>query len=391
MKISFVNTSVSRNAGGLFFSVHGLAKALSVTNEISIELLGVEDHFTQSDLNLWGALSPKVFSHYGPSSFCYSPDMAHALDLSNADLAHTQGLWTYPSLAVRQWALRSGRPYIVTLHGMLDTWALNNSRWKKYLAALVYENAHLRNAACLHALCEAEAEAIRNYGLKNPICIIPNGIPPPVDTSATSPLWGSLIPDSSKVLLYLGRLHPKKGLRNLIKGWAMSRHAGFLGKDWRLVIAGWDQNEHVDDLKELVRQCKLETTVFFVGPQFEAAKHTSYLRADAFILPSFSEGLPMVVLEAWSYGLPVIMTSQCNLSEGFQVQAALQVEPESESIASGLCALFAMSHSQLAQMGNRGLSLVSQKFNWPTIAEEMLMVYRWVLRQGPLPDCIRLD
>jgi glycosyltransferase involved in cell wall biosynthesis len=107
--------------------------------------------------------------------------------------------------------------------GMLDPWALNNSRFKKKLAALVFENSHLRCAACLHALCQSEAKSIRAYGLTNPICVVPNGIDLPwvvegselrVESSALQRFAAG-----RKILLYLGRIHPKKGLANLLKAW----------------------------------------------------------------------------------------------------------------------------------------------------------------------------
>ena len=126
----------------------------------------------------------------------------------------------------------------------------------------------------------------------------------------------------------------------------------------------------------------------YVGPQFNAAKHASYHRADAFILPSFSEGLPMTVLEAWSYSLLVLMTPQCNLPEGFQADAALRIDPEPERIAQGLTALFAMPDHERTAMGERGRALVAQRFTWPHIAQQMLSVYRWVLGQGERPECV---
>ena len=127
----------------------------------------------------------------------------------------------------------------------------------------------------------------------------------------------------------------------------------------------------------------------FVGPQFGEAKHASYWAADAFVLPSFSEGLPLTVLEAWSCCLPVLMTPQCNLPEGFAASAAIRIAPEVVSIASGLSELLRMNDSERALMGARGYELVKTRFTWPTIAREMLAVYRWVLGQGEKPRCIQ--
>src|SRR4030095_11103730 len=99
---------------------------------------------------------------------------------------------------------RTGRPYLVHPHGMLDAWGLQNSGSKKLIAAWLYENQHLREAACLRALSEAETRSIRAYGLRNPICVIPSGVDLP-DLSASNANSESANP---KTLLYLGRLHP---------------------------------------------------------------------------------------------------------------------------------------------------------------------------------------
>ena len=121
---------------------------------------------------------------------------------------------------------------------MLESWAVRNAMWKKRIAALLYENQHLRQAACLRALTEAEAQSIRSYGLSNPICVIPNGVDLP-DLRETNAKSQSA---NHKTLLYLGRLHPKKNISNLIRAWNetfKSQRAG--GDRWVLAIAGWDQ------------------------------------------------------------------------------------------------------------------------------------------------------
>lgn len=387
-KVGFLTTSVSRNAGGLFVSVRRLAQTLQSISSVQIQVIGIEDLYSEQDLPEWGIIRPKLFVTQGPRAFGYAPEVSKFLRQSEFDVIHTQGLWMYPSVAAYRWSRFTQKPYLITPRGMLDPWAVRNAQWKKLIAGWLYENAHLRGAACLHALCAAEAEAIRAYGLHNPICVIPNGIDSPAATPAEPPPWQATLPADAKVLFYLGRLHPKKGLPHLLSAWAAAHSANEHAAAWHLVIAGWDQGGHEADLKAQVQQLGISTRVHFVGPQFDAAKHASYRRADAFILPSFSEGLPMTVLEAWSYSLPVLMTPQCNLPEGFQADAALRISPEPERIAQGLTALFAMPDHERTAMGERGRVLVEQRFNWPHIGQQMLSVYRWVLGQGDKPDCV---
>jgi len=191
-------------------------------------------------------------------------------------------------------------------------------------------------------------------------------------------------------------------------------------EEWILAIAGWDQGGHEMELKrlcselgvsfadvrdqksEIKSQCssvgsygsnltsdlRLLTSVLFLGPQFGDAKAACYRNCDAFILPSFSEGLPMVILEAWAYGKPVLMTPECNLPEGFAANAAIRIEPTVESIANGLRSLLLAPSSTLDSFGASGRDLVASRFTWPKIAREMKSVYDWVLGGGPKPESV---
>src|SRR5262249_37195453 len=157
---------------------------------------------------------------------------------------------------------------LVAPHGMMDPWALRQSRLKKRVAGLLYQNAQLRQAACIRALCESELRSIRAYGLKNPVCVIPNGIDLPQKPERKNPLAQARPPKDQrrKALLYVGRIHPKKGLVNLLKAWKGAIRAGFtIGEQWHLVIAGWDQEGHEAELKSLAANLGIEESVLFVG------------------------------------------------------------------------------------------------------------------------------
>jgi poly(glycerol-phosphate) alpha-glucosyltransferase len=292
----------------------------------------------------------------------------------------------YPSVVSHRWASLARRQYLVSPVGMLDSWALKNSAFKKRVATWLFERRNLLGAACLHALSEEEAAAIRAFGLRNPVCVIPNGVDVPVGRPTGDPSWARQIPPGVKVLLFLGRLHPKKGLSALLHGWAAVQHPR--RDHWRLVIIGWGQGRHETELHRLVSELGLSEQVRFFGPQFGQEKAATLARADAFVLPSFSEGLPVAVLEAWAHGLPVLMTPQCNLSEGFEIGAALRVEPEAGSLANGLEELFGMRESDRLAVGERGRRLVEARFSWPKIASEMRQVYEWMLGARAKPASV---
>jgi glycosyltransferase involved in cell wall biosynthesis len=377
---------LSRRAAGMFESIRQLANALQNAG-VQISLLGVHDEFTDADASQWGPLKVEALPTLGPRSFAYAPGLQRALAETSAELVHCHGLWSFSSLANLRWARRTARPYMVSSHGMLDPWALAHSAWKKRLAALWYERRHLRRAACLRALCTGELESIRRYGLTNPVCVISNGLDLPPAPSAAPPPWSASVSQGRQVLLYLGRLHPKKGLKALLSAWHQVQ-AKARTSDWMLAIAGWDQNGHEAQLRRMVNELELDN-VAFLGPLFGESKQAAYARASAFVLPSVSEGLPMTVLEAWGQGCPVMMTPACNLPEGFASEAAVRVESQQNSLARGLMQLFEMSTAQRAAMGLRGRKLVGERFSWRTIASQMVSVYRWLLGGGSRPDCVQ--
>jgi len=384
-----LTASASRQAGGLFWAMRSMVAHLGKPC-CQVQVFAGRDRHSEDDRVAWGHVPLHVFEKAGPSAFGYTPGLGSSLLAEHLELLHTHGLWMYPSVATYAWGRRTRSPWVVSPHGMLDPWAVRNAHWKKRIAGLLYENRHLRGASCLHALCDAEAEAFRAYGLRNPIAVIPNGVDLTEQSSdAPTPWWEQCVPPGTRVLLFLGRLHPKKGLSNLLRAWAEELPA--FGEPWVLAIAGWDQNGHRAELEGLVESLGIASTVLFVGPQFGQEKTASLARADAFVLPSFSEGLPMAVLEAWAHGLPVLMTPQCNLPAGFEANAAISMEPEVEPIGKGLRALIGMTPQERENMGARGRRLVEERFSWGTIAAEMCSVYHWLLGQADRPACVRLD
>ena len=392
MKIAYLLNSVSRKAGGLFEICKRLAQ--TTCREKEIVVLGMEDEFTKTDVIQWAPLRPTVFPPVLARSFGYALGYSQYLAEVCPDITHVHGLWTYPSFAGYRWHRRTKRPLIYTAHGMLAPWALRNSAWKKRLVRALWEDAAHRSAACFHVNSEAEHLTLRRHGLRIPICIIPNGIDLPAGQSSEV---SSLVSDLASVargrnlLLYLGRLHPKKNLLNLIRAWkeALNSHPSILNS-WMLAIAGWDQGGHEAQLRQLTIDLRLLTSVIFLGPRFGADRDACYRACDAFVLPSLSEGLPMTVLEAWAYAKPVLMTSECNLPEGFVAGAALQTGTTSKQIAARLKQLIEMSDDDRKAMGARGRALVAETFSWPRIGEQMRWVYEWVLGGGTAPETIRL-
>src|SRR5438067_2182028 len=285
MRVGFLVSSVSREAGGLFQSVRGLAKAV-ISEDVNSSVFGISDPNSALDMLDWQPASVRTFEPQF-RAWGYSSQLVPGLITADLDILSTHGLWKYCSVASRRWHRQTARPHIVHPHGMLEPWALRNAKVKKRIAALLYENQHLRGAACLRALSEAEARSIRSYGLRNPICVIPNGVDlaEPVDSSMLDnqkPVF-RIFAQGRKILLYLGRLHPKKNVANLIRAWKQTLDAHpQTRKEWVLAIAGWGQAGYECELKKLTSYYGLMGSVGFLGPLFGQEKDAAYRACDAF-------------------------------------------------------------------------------------------------------------
>jgi glycosyltransferase involved in cell wall biosynthesis len=390
MKVLLLSASNSRNAGGLYNSVRNLGQALLEINDVEPTVLAFRDKFSDLDINAYAPLTLNEYHILGTPKLAYSPDLKGKIQQLNPDIIHTQGIYLYSSYVNLKYTKKNHKPYLIAPRGMLDKWILNVRGWKKKIGLSLYENEHLKRANCIHALGMPEYEAIRRFGCTNPVAVVPNGVFLPNEvflSEADLPAWKTN--DDRKVLLFLSRLHPKKGIENLMQAWA---NTGSGRENWKIIIAGeGNGNEYLKSLLKLQNKLGLQNDVIFIGPQFHKEKDICFRCADAFILPSFSEGMPMAILEAWSYKLPVIMTPACNLPEGFTTNAALEIEPEPDSIASVLETVFSMPDLELKKIGENGYTLVREKFTWSSIASQMNDVYKWAVNDTPPPSTIKFD
>lgn len=370
LRIGMVVGSIAAEGGGVSEAVRALSVALDRHPSIAVEVFGIA-HDGRADLD-FGSVPVHRIKPGWPRVFGYSPDLVGALLQRDIDVVHVHGLWLYPSVAAPAWAQRTGRPYVVSPHGMLDPWALANRGAKKRLARVVYEDRHLRRAARIHALNDQEAEAIRAAGIETPAAVLPNGVDQPTEASGVAP-WRDLVPEGARVLLFLGRVTPKKRVRELVLAWNRA-HAP--ASRWHLVIAGPMDADYASEVEDAIMHDNSRRHVHLVGPQYGPVRNASYASADAFCLPSLSEGLPMAALEAASHGLPTLLTPQCNLPEFIDEGCALPIGTTPEAIAEGLRRLFALDDTERLRIGLKGKALVAARYGWDTVAMRFADLYR---------------
>jgi glycosyltransferase involved in cell wall biosynthesis len=297
---------------------------------------------------------------------------------------HIHGLWEQSTLVGIRSARRAGKPYVVSAHGMLQAWALNNRRLKKALYGALIERSNLSHASCLHALTTAEAQDYRDYGLKNPIAVIPNGVAIPRDADAEDFLQNFPHLRGKRLVLFLSRIHRKKGLDILCRAWAN------LAKRWpdaHLVLAGPDFEDTRTSVESMVASSGLTERVTFTGMLTSRLKWGALRAAHCYTLPSYSEGLSVSVLEAMGMGVPVVITRQCNLPEVAEYGCGWVIEANASELESALHECLDAPSTTFARMRASGQQLVDQSYSWEVVGQRMSQVYTW-LQGGPRPTSV---
>jgi glycosyltransferase involved in cell wall biosynthesis len=380
--------SISRTGAGVVEFARGLARALTKVDEIRHSVVSLKDQYSIQDAALWNPVLPTLFETRGPDAFRFAPALTDWLTRAKPNVIHLHGLWMFPSLATLRARRHLGCAVVISPHGMLDRWGLSNARMKKVIAGMLYEYANIKGAKCIHALTSSEARSIRAFGYRGPICVIPSGVERPVVEIHHAPNWLALV-KQERVFLYFGRLHPIKGLDSLFYAWRLfSQLHPKTASVCSLVIAGWGDASYVARLKRLVCELEISNNVIFVGPQFGEDKANTYAFSDVVILPSHSEGLPMSILEAWSYAKPTLMTAACNLEQGFQAGAAWPISTEPVALAEALRIFVEHSNEEVRVAGMAGQALVRKQFTWANAAKEMAEVYKWIGDAAPKPASI---
>ncbi len=388
MKVVHLTHLLSHRGGGIPPVVVGLARAQREAG-MSAEVWGIRDP-------RGGSISPDAIEMgaRGPVALGWAPGMLPRLLEVRPHILHLHGLFTWPSQVARNWGRRTGRPVVIAPQGMLESWALANSAWKKRIFRWLIEDGNLASAACLHAVTAAEAADFRRLGLGNPVAVLPNALelrklPAPMPRAALDRM---VEPARGRpILLFLARIHPKKGLPLLLDAWAALFREGALSRHgWLLLIAGPDQLGHAAEMREKARALGLERWVHFAGPLYGDAKWAALSAADGFVLPSLSEGLPVAVLEAMAFKVPVLVTRQCNLDVE-ELRAGIAAEHDAGSLAAGLRRLLALGAEERRAMGEAGRRAVEGRYSWARIAAETDALYRWLVGEGAKPPCVEVS
>jgi len=360
LRVGLLTASASRLNGGVFEAVVAHAAMIREAGG-EAQVFALEDAHAQEDAPRF-APSPVFHAPImGPPQLGYAPDLVQRLIAADLDVLHLHGIWMYPSAAGAVWAARTGRPYFVSPHGMLDPWITARGRWKKTLARVVYERRSWRLAHTLHALTERESSDIACESRRRDTLVIPNAGPE---------VFGAVERARANRIAYIGRVHPKKNLLALVEAWGQAKRPA----DAELVIAGWGATEDIADLERAV--ARANGSVRFIGPAYGAVKAALLTDARFAILPSLSEGLPMAALEGWAACTPAILTGECNLPEGFAAGAALECGYDAARIAPVIERALAMDPLEWAAMAHAAEYLARGDFSLAGVTRQWVKAYR---------------
>ena len=351
-------------------------------------------NYTDFKNSLEYSVNIKLFKTFAPQLLGYSPAMektAISEEGSKYQILHQHSIWLAISRATNSWRSKYVRPTVITPHGTLEEFVLKRSKWKKRLALIAYEMRNLKNTACLHATAAQEAVSFRRLGFKNPIAIIPNAIS--VDWHKSDGDMKTFrtrfsIPNERRILLFLSRVHPKKGLPLLLE--AMAQISDRLD-GWLLVIVGPDESGHQLELEQQIKKLGLSSSVKFVGPLHGTEKRDAFAAADIFVLPTHSENYGIVVAEALSACVPVITTRGAPWSDLQLYNCGWWVDVSVDAIRKALLEATQCQKEVLVTMGQRGKTLVLEKFTWPKVAEQSVQLYRWLLGHESQPNFVITD
>jgi len=346
----------------------------------------------------WSEMSVKLssekirrFPYVGPKALRYSPAMVKAAAGAEGgifDVVHQHCIWLANSRITLQLRGKHNVPSVVAPHGSLEPWALQRSSLKKRIALPLYERENLQNASCLHALSEQEVGGFRDFGLKNHVAVIPNGISHSWLESEGDPVAFRRrfdIKPEKRILLFLSRITPIKGLPLLIEALTEIRNEL---TDWVLVLAGSDEFNHMRDIQGAVIKHKLEKHVVFTGLLVDQVKRDAYAAADLFVLPTKREAAPVVVLEALGAGVPVLTTKGSPWENLLTYRCGWWTDVASEAIAQALKDAVNRTPAELRSMGERGKELVADKYTWSESAQMTIMLYEWLLNLRGIPEFV---
>lgn len=360
MKVLTLITSIDLTYGGPSRSVPMLVKGLA---EIGVDITLMTIRSENMNLHALDGTTAKV--HILEQNYSVK-EMEQFVIKGGFDIIQNQSMWDICYHQMAKIARKYGIPYISTPRGMLEPWSLSQKRWKKKIALALYQMRDLQLSACIHTTADSEAQHIKDLGVKSPCVVVPNGIETEGYPCRTS------MEGIKKQVLFLSRIHEKKGIELLIDAWKSLKNEF---QEWSLVIVGNGEPSYIDILRERIANSGLNNCVTIKDPVYGNDKVSLYQSSSIFILPSFSENFGMVIAEAMSCGVPVITTKNCPWEFLNDTKTGWCIDLSVEELEQTMREAMSLDDSTLYEKGQQAAQLVRHRFDYKETAKKMSETY----------------
>lgn len=364
--------------GGPIFSMYGLCNALSALPDVTLEVLATDSAGPGRSEQIPVAAFPMRYPSGYDVYLCrrtwgtdVSVDMLRRLRkmVKSADIVHLSAVYSTPTIPTLLMCRLLGKPLVWSPHGALQRW----KRSSRSSAKALWERMCTLAAPprlVLHTTSEAEAHASRHRFPRFGAAVIPHGIEIPPEPSRVNG-------NGTIRLLYLGRLHPIKGIDNLLAACALLDDQAI---DWSLTIAGSGDAAYTTRLRAYMSELGLRLGdqgvsrhVVMRGEVSPSAKTALFESADIVVVPSHTENFGMVVAEALAHGVPVIASTGTPWRSLEEKGCGLCVSNDPDTLAA---AIERMNRMPLREMGHKGRDWMQRECSWPDRARDMLELYR---------------
>lgn len=375
--------------GGPVVSMAGLAEG-ALGQGCRVTVASIPRDADGPEISLSPGIAVELERNSRGGQFRWAPGLLKRLERRDFSIVHSHGLWTYASLAACRLANTLTIPHLLAPCGMLQPMALQVSGKKKRIAGWLFQDSVLRLASCLHAKSQAEYRSFRDYGLTNPVAVIPNPVQeaPAISEAEAASFRTQLgLPEGERQVLFLGRLHPVKGLERLLRAWAGLHRKS---EAWGLLIAGPDEGGFKAQLKALLAELKPVQPVRFVGPLDDQAKWLAFRASDVFVMPSDFENFGSAIAESMKAGIPVIATTGSPWNRLVEDGCGWYVEPDVHSLQGALSDALSLTDAQRTAMGE-ACHRLAQAWSARSVTCRVIDVYSWLSGDSKQPDCVIIN